>query len=105
MNEQNFFSGAPEGKLWGNIPGGPLPPEQPPPPPPTTNITRQEHLALQNLNRDTDIIVLPADKGNTTVVMNTSDYKKKMKNLLSYKAYKSLTKIQLIQSRRTLRSW
>ncbi|XP_011864181.1 PREDICTED: matrix metalloproteinase-14-like isoform X2 [Vollenhovia emeryi] len=31
--------GAPEGKLWGNIPGGPLPPEQPPPPPPTTTTT------------------------------------------------------------------
>jgi len=40
MNEQNnYFSGAPEGKLWGNIPGGPLPPEQPPPPPPTTTTT------------------------------------------------------------------
>ncbi|XP_018054394.1 PREDICTED: uncharacterized protein LOC108691230 [Atta colombica] len=43
--------------------------------------------------RDTDIIVLPVDKGNTTVVvMNTSDYKKKMKNLLSDKAYKKLDK-------------
>jgi len=49
-------------------------------------------LALQDLNRDTDIIVLPADKGNTTVVMNTSDYKKKMKNLLLDKAYKKLIK-------------
>ncbi|XP_018397983.1 PREDICTED: matrix metalloproteinase-2-like [Cyphomyrmex costatus] len=28
--------GAPEGKLWGNIPGGPLPPEQPTPPTTTT---------------------------------------------------------------------
>ncbi|XP_018367903.1 PREDICTED: uncharacterized protein LOC108764261 [Trachymyrmex cornetzi] len=56
--------------------------------PPPPNITRQERLALQDLNRDTDIIVLPADKGNTTVV--TSDYKKKIKNLLSDKAYKML---------------
>ncbi|XP_018372103.1 PREDICTED: uncharacterized protein LOC108766985 [Trachymyrmex cornetzi] len=60
--------------------------------PPPPNITRQERLALQDLNRDTDIIVLPADKGNTTVVINTSDYKKKMKNLLSDKAYKKLDK-------------
>jgi len=36
--------------------------------------------------------VLLADKGNTTIVMNTSDYKKEMKNLLSNKAYKKLDK-------------
>ncbi|XP_018307957.1 uncharacterized protein [Mycetomoellerius zeteki] len=60
--------------------------------PPPPNITRQERLALQDLNRDTDIIVLPANKGNTTVVINTSDYKKKMKNFLSDKAYKKLDK-------------
>jgi len=47
-------------------------------------------MILQDLNRDTDIIVLPADKGNTTIV--TSDYKKKIKNLLSDKAYKKLDK-------------
>lgn len=40
MNERNDrFSGAPEDKLWGNIPGGPPPPERPPPPPPTTTTT------------------------------------------------------------------
>ncbi|XP_018309593.1 uncharacterized protein [Mycetomoellerius zeteki] len=59
---------------------------------PPPNTTRQERLTLQDLNRDADIIVLPADKGNATVVMNTSDYKKKMKNLLSDKAYKMLDK-------------
>jgi len=46
-------------------------------------------LPLQDLNRDTNIIILPADKGNT--IMNT-DYKKKIKNLLSDKAYKKLDK-------------
>ena len=60
--------------------------------PPSSNITRQERLALQDLNRDTDIIVLPADKGNMTVVINTSDYKKKMKGLLSDKTYRKLDK-------------
>ena len=34
------------------------------PKPPLPNITRQKRLALQNLNRDTDIIVLPVDKDN-----------------------------------------
>jgi len=53
------------------------------------NITRQERLALQDPNRNTDIFVL-LDKGNTTVI--TSDYKKKMKNLVSDKAYKKLDK-------------
>jgi len=36
--------------------------------------------------------VLPANEGNTTVIMDTSDYKKKMKNLLSNKAYKKIDK-------------
>jgi len=36
--------------------------------------------------------MLPANKGNTTVIMDTSDYKKKMKNLLSNKAYKKIDK-------------
>ncbi|XP_032683926.1 matrix metalloproteinase-2 isoform X1 [Odontomachus brunneus] len=31
--------GAPEGKLWGNIPGGPSPPERPPPLSPTSTTT------------------------------------------------------------------
>jgi len=56
-----------------------------------SNITRQERLALQDLNRNTNFIVLLADKDNTTVVMNISDYKKK-KNLFSHKVYKKLDK-------------
>jgi len=36
--------------------------------------------------------VLSANKGNTIIVMNTSDYKKKMKNLLSDKIYKKIDK-------------
>jgi len=36
--------------------------------------------------------VLPADKGNTTLVMNTSDYRKEMKTLLLDKAYIKLDK-------------
>jgi len=35
-NGRLLFTGAPEGKLWGNIPGGP---ERPPPPAPTTTTT------------------------------------------------------------------
>ncbi|KAL6254712.1 hypothetical protein P5V15_014028 [Pogonomyrmex californicus] len=50
-------------------------------------ITRQERLVLQELNKDTDVIVLSADKGNTT-----SDYKRKIKTLLSNKTYSRLDK-------------
>jgi len=60
--------------------------------PPPLNITRQKRLALQDLSKDTDIIILPADKGNTTVVKNTSDYRKKMKTLLENKTYTRLNK-------------
>ena len=49
-------------------------------------------MTLQSVNRDTDVILLSVDKNNTTIVMNTSDYKKKMTNLFSDKAYKKLDK-------------
>jgi len=39
-----------------------------------------------------DIIILSVDKGFTTVVMNTSDYRKKMKTFLLDKTYIRLNK-------------
>jgi len=42
-------------------------------------------------SKNTDIITLPANKDNTTIVMNTSD-RTKMKTLLPNKAYTRLNK-------------
>ena len=41
---------------------------------PKPNITKTARAALRNLQKDDTIIVLPADKGRATVLMNTDDY-------------------------------
>ena len=41
---------------------------------PPKNITLQEARALRDLSQDQSILVLPADKGKATVVMNSADY-------------------------------
>ena len=43
-----------------------------------TNITRAEHLALENLRKDKDHIIVTADKGVALVVMNKTEYITKM---------------------------
>ena len=42
-----------------------------------------EFKALQELKADTDITILPADKGWSTVILNTKDYESKLSTLLS----------------------
>ncbi|XP_011873071.1 PREDICTED: uncharacterized protein LOC105564909, partial [Vollenhovia emeryi] len=51
--------------------------------PPTQNINREERLALRSLRQNDDILILPADKGNATVVMDKRDYHNKVNTLLS----------------------
>ncbi len=40
----------------------------------STDLTKQERNAIKDLKNDDDIIILPADKGRMTVIMNKSDY-------------------------------
>ncbi|XP_054290772.1 uncharacterized protein LOC129005789 [Macrosteles quadrilineatus] len=47
------------------------------------NLTRPERTALRSLQKNKDIMILPADKGSTTVVMNTDDYKQEAYRQLS----------------------
>ncbi|XP_039892768.1 uncharacterized protein LOC120736595 [Simochromis diagramma] len=51
--------------------------------PPTSNITMEERKALTTLSDDNNIIILPADKGRCTVLLNQKDYYKKILSLLS----------------------
>ena len=51
--------------------------------PPPTNIKPEKSRAPRSLRRDDSIVILPADKGRSTVVMDKSDYKKKAMDLLS----------------------
>ena len=57
------------------------------------NITAEEHHALKELQQEKSIIVLPANKGKGTVVMDASEYDEKVKEMLSdSKTYEKLTK-------------
>lgn len=59
---------------------------------PTSNVSRKErqaHLELQNNN---SIVIVKADKGNATVVLNRIDYKIKMDTLLDPQQYRKLNK-------------
>ena len=58
--------------------------------PPRSNLKPKEFKAIRDLNKDESILVLAADKGNATVVMDTEDYKTKINNLLDPNTYKEL---------------
>ena len=45
-------------------------------------ISKEESTALKSLRANTDIMLVPADKGNMTVIMNTTDYKRKIEDHL-----------------------
>ena len=57
---------------------------------PKSNLTKCQMLALQQLEKDKNIVILPADKGNATVVLNKDDYNQKMNDLLKDASYKRL---------------
>jgi hypothetical protein len=39
------------------------------------NLTKNERKALRTLKDNTHLTILPADKGNATVILNSTDYK------------------------------
>jgi len=50
---------------------------------------RLKHVILKD---NVNLTILPADKGNAMVLLNTSDYKQKISSLLQDPAYRKLTK-------------
>ena len=50
--------------------------------PPRPNLSYTQKTALNDLRKDNTIVILPADKGNATVVMDRSLYEEKMKEIL-----------------------
>ena len=50
---------------------------------PPRNIPPHELKALKELASDEDILVLPTDKGRATIVMDRTDYDKKIYKMLS----------------------
>ena len=51
------------------------------------NIKHCEKLAIKVLNNNKNILMLPADTGNATVVMETDNYKRKILDLLDPDTY------------------
>ena len=47
-----------------------------------SNLTKDEQHALKRLKNDEDIVILPADEGRVTVVMDKTDYHDKMDALV-----------------------
>ncbi|XP_049868146.1 uncharacterized protein LOC126368293 [Pectinophora gossypiella] len=50
---------------------------------PPNNITPAERLALREVRADEDILVLKADKGNATVILDVNEYDEKIRALLA----------------------
>ena len=50
---------------------------------PKSNLGKEQREALRKLREDDSIVILPADKGNATVVMNKEDYARKMEEILN----------------------
>ena len=61
-------------------------------PPRKQNITREEKQAMNNLKADGNIIIIKADKGNCTVVMDKTRYNGQVQEMLGDKnTYKLIT--------------
>ena len=58
--------------------------------PPKPNLTKAQNLAIRELKKDRDCIVLTADKGVAMVIMDRQDYIGKTNNLLSQNTYRSI---------------
>ena len=59
---------------------------------PQPNLTKAQNLALRELKRDRDRIVLTADKGVAMVIMDRQDYINNANHLLKQNTYKSIAK-------------
>ena len=51
------------------------------------NITRNERKAIDNLEKDTSIVIKEADKGGGIVIMNKEFYKRKVLQMLDDKSF------------------
>ena len=59
---------------------------------PKPNLDKEERIALNQLRKDKDRVILTADKGVTMVVLDKEDYINKAKDLLNTPAYKEILK-------------
>ena len=57
---------------------------------PKDNLTSKQRMALKELRALEDQVILPADKGNATVIMTKEDYDAKLRGMLDISTYKRL---------------
>ena len=70
---------------------------------PPSNLPQDELRALHDLRKDKDRVIIQADKGNCTVVMDRKDYDEKVQEILNdQKTYKVLDKDPTQQTERKL---
>ncbi|XP_072039813.1 uncharacterized protein [Amphiura filiformis] len=50
---------------------------------PKSNITKDERIAIKELQKEKSIQILGADKGRATVILDTTEYDEKLENLLN----------------------
>ena len=60
--------------------------------PPKDNLSKEQRKALKELRSLENEVILPADKGNATLMMTRDDYDTKMRGILSTATYKQLKK-------------
>ena len=59
---------------------------------PKDNLTKDQRRAVKELRWMDDTVILPADKGNGTILMTKEDYNTKTKGLLETDTYRRLGK-------------
>ena len=59
---------------------------------PKCNLPGHLRKAVRTLRNNENIVILPADKGNSTVVMDRTEYERKLEEMLSDNTYKKLDK-------------
>ena len=72
--------------------------------PPKSNVTDEERKAIKQLQQMEDIVILPADKGNVTVIMDKLNYQEKIDQMLSDSdTYRSIKKDPSSRAEREVR--
>ena len=70
--------------------------------PPKSNISKTERQAHKSLQDDNSIIILPADKGNATVVMDRVEYSNKLADLIGNDGSSKVKKDPTLKTERKL---
>ena len=56
-------------------------------PPNKQTVTKEERQAIKDLKKADDIIILPADKGKSTVILDKNEYDENVNNMLAWHLY------------------